>query len=297
MVVGATATGKSALAMALARRLGEVDLVSMDSMQVYRGMDIGTAKPSLAERAEVPHHVVDVVDPSQEWGVSPHLAAAREALQRIEAGGRRAILVGGTGLYVQALVDGFSPPGRWPEVRAALEAELDTAGLHRRLAALDPLGASRMEPSNRRRVIRALEVTLGSGRPFSSYGPGVGAYPPTHWHLAGLALPAQEVNARIAVRLRSMAAAGFVEEVRRLDSAEAGWSRTASQALGYRDLLDHVRGRLGLDEALERATRATRAFAKRQRAWWRRDPRVRWYDAAQNTVEVVASVLGDWDPT
>ena len=166
--MGCTATGKSAVALQLARTLGEqVELVSMDSMQVYRGMDIGTAKPTPAERAEVPHHVIDVVDPHEEWALPQHLTAARAALAGIEARGHRAVVVGGTGLYIHALVDGFTPPGRWPEVHAVLDSDPDTGRLYERLRALDPLAASRMEPTNRRRVLRALEVTLGSGRPFT----------------------------------------------------------------------------------------------------------------------------------
>jgi tRNA dimethylallyltransferase len=296
--VGCTATGKSALAMGLARRLGDaVELVSMDSMQVYRGMDIGTAKPTRAERAEVPHHLIDVVDPSAEWALSEHLAAARQAVTAIEARGRRAVMVGGTGLYVSALVDGLTPPGRWPEVRIELDSELDTPGLHRRLADLDPLGASRMEPTNRRRVLRALEVTLGSGRPFSSYGPGMTGFPPTPWQLIGLAMSPVEVGERIARRLRAMAAAGFLDEVRCLAQADGGWSRTAAQALGYRQMLSHLQGHISFAEAIDAAIAATRSFAKRQRAWWRRDPRIQWYEAGQNAVDLVAPVLGDWAPT
>jgi tRNA dimethylallyltransferase len=284
--------------MGLARHLGEgVELVSMDSMQVYRGMDIGTAKPSVAERAEVPHHVIDVVDSSEEWALSQHLAAARTAMEAIEARGRRAVVVGGTGLYVSALVDGWSPPGRWPDVRAGLDADNDTAGLHRRLTELDPLGASRMEPTNRRRVLRALEVTLGSGRPFSSFGAGVGVFPPTPWCLVGVTRPPAELRDRIAGRLQSMVTAGFVEEVRQLTQAEGRWSRTAAQALGYRQIAGHLQGHGTLTEAVDAAIQATRAFAKRQRAWWRRDPRIHWYEGGRNPCDLVAPVLGDWAPT
>jgi tRNA dimethylallyltransferase len=269
----------------------------MDSMQVYRGMDIGTAKPTPSERAEVPHHLIDVVDPNEEWALPQHLGAARAALAAIEGRGRRAVLVGGTGLYVHALVDGFIPPGRWPEIHAELDGDPDTPALHQRLAELDPLAASRMEPTNRRRVLRALEVTLGSGHPFSSFGPGMGTYPPTPWCLVGLARPPAEIATRISTRFDSMMAAGLLGEVRRLAGSDGGWSRTAAQALGYRELLAHLRGQLGLAEAVEAAIGATRAFAKRQRAWWRRDPRIRWYEAGENTLELVSSVLGDWAPT
>jgi tRNA dimethylallyltransferase len=165
-LVGPTASGKSALALAIARARPDVELVSVDSMQVYRGMDIGTAKPSVAEQAEVPHHLIDLVDPSDDYTVSRFQDDALAVIADIEQRGRRALLVGGTGLYLQAVVDQLDIPARFPDVRAALDGEPDTAALHARLAELDPVAASRMQPENRRRVLRALEVTVGSGRPF-----------------------------------------------------------------------------------------------------------------------------------
>ena len=271
-----------------------MEIVTVDSMQVYRGMDIGTAKPSSAEQAEVPHHLIDLADPDEDWSVTRWAAAARAAIAGIEARGRRALLVGGTGLYFQAVVDGLVPPGQWPEVRADLEGQPDTAALHRRLAALDPLAASRMERSNRRRVLRALEVTLGSGRPFSSYGPGLDAYPATTWRLAGLWLPRSVVAGRIRRRLDAMVAGGLVEEVDRLRGRPGGLSRTARQALGYREVLAHLEDGQPLAAAVEEADRRTRAFSRRQRVWWRRDPRIAWYGAADNPLAVTARILGDW---
>jgi tRNA dimethylallyltransferase len=192
-LVGTTASGKSTLALEAARSLGGIEIVAVDSMQVYRGMDIGTAKPSPAERAEVPHHLLDVADPSEDFSVARFQAAARAVLVEIESRGNRALLVGGTGLYLQAVVDGLRLPGEWPDVRAELEAEAATpagvGALHGRLAVADPPAAARIEPSNARRVVRALEVTLGSGQPFSSFGPGLDAYPPTTFRLAGVWLP------------------------------------------------------------------------------------------------------------
>lgn len=293
-LVGCTASGKSAVALEVARRLGDVEIVTVDSMQVYRGMDIGTAKPDRAEQAEVPHHLIDVVDPEEEWGVTRWAAAAREAVAAIEDRGHRALLVGGTGLYFQAAVDGLAPPGRYPEVRAELDAQADTVALHRRLGELDPVAAGRMEPSNRRRVIRALEVTVGSGRPFSSYGPGLSAYPPTPWRIAGVWLPRAEVAGRIRRRLDAMIGAGLVEEVQALRSRPAGMSGTARQALGYREVLAHLEEGVPLAEAVAEADRRTRAFSRRQRMWWRRDPRVAWWGAAANPLAVVEQILGDW---
>lgn len=271
-----------------------VELISMDSMQVYRGMDIGTAKPTPGDRERVPHHLLDVVDPAEDWDVTRHVTAARAAIRDIEQRGRGVMLVGGTGLYVHALVDGFQPPGRWPQIRARLENDTDTARLYTRLADLDPAGAQRIQPANRRRVIRALEVTLGSGRPFSSYGPGVDAFPPTGWRLAGLWLPRPVVADRIAARLSSMLDAGLLDEVASLASHPGGLSRTARQALGYREVLQHIEAGIPLEEAFEEILRRTRSFARRQRVWWRRDPRVVWYGSPRNPLAVVPALLADW---
>jgi tRNA dimethylallyltransferase len=278
-LVGTTASGKSALALDLARRDPRIELVSVDSMQVYRGMDIGTAKPTPAEQAEVRHHLLDLADPWETFTVARFQRAFREAMADIEDRGRRALLVGGTGLYLRAAIDDLAIPGEYPEVRAELDGDPDTAALHARLVALDPVAAGRMEPTNRRRVIRALEVTLGSGRPFSSFGPGLEAYPPSRFRLVGIALPPDVVATRIAARYRDQVEQGFVDEVRRLAADPRGLSRTAAQALGYRELLSHVAGEVSLADAMDLAIHRTRRFARRQRAWFRRDPRIEWFTA------------------
>jgi tRNA dimethylallyltransferase len=290
-LVGTTASGKSALALAAARRDPRIELVSVDSMQVYRGMDIGTAKPTPAEQAEVPHHLIDVADPWDDFTVADFQALFRSALAAIEARGHRALLVGGTGLYLRAVVDDLDIPGRFPDVRASLECEPDTVALHRRLDELDPVAAGRMEPTNRRRVVRALEVTLGSRRPFSSYGPGLEAYPPTRFRLLGVALPDDVVDARIEARYRDQLDAGLLDEVRRLVADPRGVSRTARQALGYKELFDHVEGGTSLDEALDLAIRRTRRFARRQRSWFRRDPRIEWLSTGGGPDDLEAPVL------
>jgi tRNA dimethylallyltransferase len=259
------------------------ELVAVDSMQVYRGMDIGTAKPTPAERSELRHHAIDFADPSEEVTVVRYATEARAALADIEARGGRAVLVGGTGLYLRALVDGLEPPGTWPDVRAELEAEIRSepasAGtLHARLATLDPPGAARIDPSNTRRLVRALEVTLGSGRPFSSYGPGLDHYPPSPVVQVGLRWPRARLAERIERRYREQLQLGFLDEVEQLAARPGGLSRTARQALGYKELLAHVEGRCSLDEALELAMTRTRRFAVRQERWFRRDPRLRWID-------------------
>jgi tRNA dimethylallyltransferase len=275
-LVGPTASGKSALALELARQVPGIELVSVDAMQVYRGMDIGTATPTPAERAAVRHHLLDLADPAQPFSVAEWRTAADEALAAIADRGGRALLVGGTGLYLRALVDDLDLPGRWPDVRAELEQEPDTVALHARLAGVDPVAAGRVEPTNRRRVVRALEVALGSGRSFSSFGPGLDAYPAVDVPQIGLRPPLDVLDRRIADRVAEMAAAGFVDEVRRLLDGPGGLGPTASQALGYREVAAALRAGTSVDEALEETVRRTRSFARRQLRWFRRDPRIVW---------------------
>ncbi len=305
VVVGATASGKSALALALAGVVdGGAEIVTADSMQVYRGMDVGTAKPSAVEQAQVAHHLLDVADPEDDFSVAAYLARARPAIDGIIARGATALVVGGTGLYVQAVVDVLDIPGRWPEVRARLEAGAGTGGteaLHLRLSELDPVAAARIDPGNRRRLLRALEVCLGSGRPFSSFGPGLGAYGACDFAQIGLRVPLDQLDARIERRFRGMLGAGLLDEVRALDAGPRGLSRTASQALGYRELLAHLRGESSLDEAVATAIGRTRRFARRQLRWFRRDPRIRWIDADDHRgpdilLADAAAALGDWPP-
>jgi len=277
--------------MAVARQLGDVELISIDSMQVYRGMDIGTAKPTPAERTEISHHLIDIVEPTHDFTVAEFRTAYADALASIVAHGRRALLVGGTGLYHRVVIDDFDLPGEWPEVRTDLEAEPDTAKLFSRLADLDPDAATKMEPTNRRRVIRALEVTLGSGRLFSSFGPGVDHYPPSPVVQVGIRWPREVIAERIAARVHQMLADGLITEVTSL--ADVGLSRTASQALGYKEILDVLSGGIGQDEATQIIITRTRQFAVRQERWFRRDPRVRWIDVEHDPVAEVAPVVID----
>lgn len=265
-------------------------------MQVYRGMDIGTSTPTAADRAVVPHHLIDLVDPHEAFAVADHQAAAQAVIADIEQRGKRALLVGGTALHLRAIIDDLEIPGRYPDARADIEAETDTAMLHRRLAQYDPVAAERMEPTNRRRVVRALEVTLGSGRPFSSFGPGLDRHPPTPFRLIGLWLPRAVVRRRIAERYQVQLAAGFADEVRGLADSRAGLGRTAAQALGYRELLECLQGECTLDAAVERAVTRTRRFARRQRMWFRRDPRIRWIAVGEDPMRL-ADVPGVLDET
>jgi len=275
--------------MDVARRLGDVELVSIDSKQVYRGMDVGTAKPTSAERSEIPHHLLDLVEPTDEFTVSEFRDAYSAALVRIAERSHRALLVGGTGLYHRVVIDDFDLPGQWTEIRTELEADVDTASLFERLRTLDPAAAAKIESTNRRRIIRALEVTLGSGRPFSSFGPGVDDYPPSEVIQIGLRWPREVITARIAERVHHMFDHGLVAEVSAL--VDTGFSRTAAQALGYEETSEMLAGRMSQDEAAAMIVTRTRKFAVRQERWFRRDPRVRWIDIEHDAVAEAAPVV------
>lgn len=272
----------------------------MDSMQVYRGMDIGTAKPTPAEQARVPHHLIDIVDPAASFSVVPFQRVAREAIAAIEARGRRALLVGGTGLYFQAVVDDLEFPGEDPALRATLDARYEGPdGLvvaYARLRVEDPVAASRIEAGNRRRILRALEVLELTGRPFSSFGPGVTGdlAPVVPVRIAGLALGAEEVSDRIEARVAAMAADGLLDEVRTL--AASPWSRTARQAIGYKEVLAYLEGEMPtVEEALTATVQRSRQFARRQRAWFRRDPRIEWFEApAVNSGRLLDDLVAWW---
>ncbi len=292
-VVGSTATGKSSVAMAVAEARGDIELVSVDSMQVYRGMDIGTAKPTAEERERVPHHLIDIVDADREFAVAEFQRAYRAVMADIEQRNRRALLVGGTGLYHRAVIDDLELPGEWPSVRERLRAEFTERGpdrMYRRLNEIDPAAAGKMEPTNERRIVRALEVCEGSGRPFSSFGPGLDAYPPSGVTQIGLRWDRSVLTERIELRAHQMIADGLVEEVEAIRSA-GGFSRTAAQALGYKEVIDHLDGRYSLGEVVETIALRTRQFAVRQERWFRRDPRVRWVDVTNDPVDEAAPVV------
>jgi tRNA dimethylallyltransferase len=280
-LVGPTASGKTEASSELARRLG-AEILLIDSMTVYRGLDVGTAKPSPEARAVVPHHLVDVADPSEPFSVARFQQLAGEALAGIAGRGSPALLVGGSGLYYRAVVDGLEFPGTDPEVRAALDAEAASLGaesLHRRLAAVDPPAAARIEPGNARRSVRALEVAAITGRPFSSFARGWERYPERRVRAAGVKLEPGALRARIDARARGMLERGLVEEAAALLDRGSGREVTATQAIGYAEMAEHLAGRLSLDEAIVRIVRRTRALARRQMAWFRRDPRIRWFEA------------------
>lgn len=285
VILGPTASGKSSLAVAIANEIEAAEIVSIDSMAVYRGMDIGTAAPTASDRDQVPHHLIDVADPSEEFTVGVFKRMALRAIAEIRERGNTPILVGGTGLYLRAVVDDLKLPGRYPEIAAELDAEPDTEALHARLTLLDPLAASRMEPSNRRRVLRALEVTIGSGTLFSSFGPGLEHYGPTPFVMVALRWPQDILDERISARYQDQMEAGFLDEVRALAAGEV--SRTAAQALGYREFLAHIVGEYSFEEALATAIKRTCRFARRQQSWFRRDPRIHWVDAPITATEMI----------
>ncbi|MEU9021687.1 tRNA (adenosine(37)-N6)-dimethylallyltransferase MiaA [Actinomadura sp. NPDC048394] len=276
-VVGATAAGKSDLAVELALRLGG-EAVNADSMQLYRGMDIGTAKLTPAEMRGVPHHLLDVWDVTETASVAEYQRLSADAIAGIRARGRLPVLVGGSGLYVRAALDRMEFPGTDPSVRARLEAELERDGsvaLHARLRERDPAAAEAILPSNGRRIVRALEVIEISGRPFTATLPEH-AYRYGSVVQVGLSVPRERLDERIALRVERMWDAGLVDEVRALEKRGLRDGLTAGRALGYAQVLRFLAGEWTEERAKEETVRTTRRFARRQESWFRRDPRVHW---------------------
>jgi len=278
-LVGPTAGGKTDAGIALATRL-EAEIASVDSMLVYRGMDVGTAKPTAAQRRALPHHLLDLAEPSERFTVARYQREAHDLLETVP----HPLLVGGSGLYFRAVVDRLRFPPEDPAVRASLEAEADTLGadeLYERLAAADPVAAARIDPANVRRTIRALEVSTITGAPFSDFAAAWEVYDPARVRVAGIRLSSAVLDARVRARVASMLDAGWIDEVRALTDHGFGAWLTASQAIGYAELAAHLDGRLPLDEAMERTVKRTKELARRQMSWFRRDPRVRWFDAGE----------------
>jgi tRNA dimethylallyltransferase len=301
VLVGPTAAGKSALAADLARRYTAEDqpaeVINADSMLVYRGMDIGTAKPSKVELAEIPHHMIDLRDVNETMTVAEFQRLARAAIADCQARNVIPIVVGGSALYIRAILDDFEFPGTDPAVRTRLEAELAKQGaalLYQRLSEADPLAASRILPGNSRRVVRALEVIELTGRPFAATLPER-RYRLTDVVQIGLAIDRATLDARIAARVDAMWAAGFVDEVRRLAAAGLRESLTASRALGYRQVLRSLDGEITEAQARELTIGATRKFARRQDSWFRKDVRIRWlsYDRP-DLISAAYALAGPW---
>jgi len=297
VIVGCTASGKSALAEALARTLGAT-VMAVDSMQVYRGMDIGTAKPSPEIRRQIPHEMIDVADPWEHFSAARFAAQARPILERHMASGPPLILIGGTILYLRALLEGlFEGPSADPALRQRLETQAADGGLpalHHRLAQVDPVAAMRIHANDQRRIVRALEVFELTGTPISALQ--------TQWNrdhpaitgtFLGVGRPRETLNGRINARVKAMLAAGLVEEVRKLQADPRGLSMEAASAVGYRQLLDHFSGKYSLDDAVEMVKIQTRHLAKLQRTWLKRFTQTHWLEAADNQsgAELVPAAL------
>lgn len=296
-LVGPTASGKSALSHALAKESGDVEILCVDAMTVYKGMDIGTAKPSKLEQKEVPYHLIDLINPNEEFNVSQFQSEARDASDMVRNLGGAVLYVGGTGLYGRAVLDNLEIPGQFPSVRSELDekAKTDLDGLYRQLQELDPLAASRMESNNERRITRALEVTLGSGKPFSSFGAGLREYGPVRVVQVGLSPDIDQLNVRIEERFRTWMEQGLLEEVSALASSPGGLSRTARQAVGYRELLRHIETGAALEECVTDAITQSRRLARRQRSWFNRDPRIEWFSEPDDAVKRLREVLSSPD--
>ncbi|MGN6132175.1 MAG: tRNA (adenosine(37)-N6)-dimethylallyltransferase MiaA [Nocardioidaceae bacterium] len=292
-VVGPTAAGKTDLSLDLAEALGG-EVVNTDSMQIYRGMDIGTAKQPVAERRGIRHHLLDLLEVTEPATVAEFQGWARAVIDDCRGRGVTPVLVGGSALYTRAVLDRFEFPGTDPEVRAALEAELERIGaeaLHRRLAQADPVAAERIIATNGRRVVRALEVIAITGRPFSATLPGL-EYFYAEAVQVGVDIPRPVLDERIALRVERMWASGFVDEVRRLEARGLREGRTASRALGYQQVLAFLAGEVTEAEAKEQTVVGTRRFARRQDAWFRKDPRITWvgWDDPARVEKAVAAV-------
>jgi tRNA dimethylallyltransferase len=285
-IVGSTASGKSSVAMAAAHARPGTEIVAVDSMQVYRGMSIGTAKPTPQDQAKVTHHGLDLADPIEDFTVVRFV----EHYDQVRAARKGPLLlVAGTGLYLRAMLDRFDPPGEWLDLRATFESEPDLAALYAKLVLLDPRAAAKIDAGNRRRIARALEVCVGSGQPFSSFGPGMDAYPPIETTQIGLRWNRDTLRARIDQRVDDMMANGLLHEVASI--GRANMSRNAQQALGYKELLDHLDGKTLLNEAVDTIKLRTRQFAVKQERWFRRDPRIQWVDLTEDSSEALPALL------
>ncbi len=290
-IVGTTASGKSKLAMTIAEQVRDFEIVSLDSMQIYKSMDIGTAKPTREEQELIPHHMIDIVEPHEEYTISQFQIEAQTAIDEIESNGTLPLLVGGTGLYLRTIIDELDIPGQFLETRKKLESNSNTAELYQKLSELDPLASTRMEPNNRRRIIRALEVTMGSGIKFSSYGPGLSVYKESAYEIIGLRWERAEIDRRITARFDDQMESGFLNECEKLIDSQDPLSRTASQALGYKHLFQYLKGECCLDEAVETAIKDTKKFARKQERWFRRDPRINWIDISDDVAESLPQIL------
>jgi tRNA dimethylallyltransferase len=296
VILGPTATGKTAVGILLAEAL-DGEIISADSGAVYRGLDIGTAKPTPEEQQRVRFHLIDVVDPDEVFTASRFRELALEAIESIRARGKRVLIVGGTGLYLRVLLHGFSlaPPPASPEIRERLMAECKTLGthaMHARLKQVDPVAAARIHPNDAVRIVRALEVYEATGVPISQWQRRAESELPSL--KVGLTMPRQQLYARIDARVDQMMAQGFLQEVQNLLQKGYNKDLPALKGLGYRHMIEYLEGRLSLEEAVRLWKRDTRRFAKRQMTWFRKEPGVHWLDAsagAEKTAQHILSLI------
>ncbi len=294
IILGPTAVGKTEISIRLARRLGG-EIVSADSRLFYRGMDIGTAKPTPEERSQAPHHLIDVADPDQAWSLALFQQHARKVIADIHSRGRLPMLAGGTGQYIRAITEGWQAPRVAPDprLRSVLEKwaqEIGGQGLYERLATLDPGAAARIDPRNLRRTVRALEVVLSSGRLFSQQR-SRGSSPYSLLQI-GLTRPRQELYARVDARIEAMFAAGFVDEVRALLDKGYSPSLPTLSAIGYREVITYLQGKITLDEAVQEIRRATRVLVRRQANWFKtNDPEIHWFQAGEDPVDEIEDLV------
>lgn len=295
VICGATATGKSELAVQIALQI-DAEIINADSMQLYRGMDVGTAKISIAERKGIEHHLLDVLEVSEDASVAWYQTRAREVIAEIESRGKHVVIVGGTGLYIKAILDDLNFPDTDPAIRLALETQAEEIGLpamHQRLSALDPAAGVAIDPKNARRVIRALEVIEITGKPFTANLPRKES---TRYPLAqqfGLVMQRENLGERIDARVEKMWEAGFVGEVETLLTLGILEGRTAQLALGYSQIIKYLAGEMTQEEAKEETKRATRQYARRQETWFARDERIVWISPTQDRIHSILSKFGE----
>ena len=293
VIAGATATGKSALSIALAESI-DAEIINADSMQVYRGMDIGTAKITVDERQGIRHHMLDVLEVNQDSTVAWYQSDARAAIDEIHSRGKNVVMVGGTGLYIKAVIDELNFPDTDPMVRHTLNKEAEELGIDamfERLERLDPAAALAIDRANLRRIIRALEVIEITGKPFTANLPRQESVRYPHARQFGLVMDREDLSERIDVRVNSMFEQGLVAEVENLIGAGLLQGRTAQRALGYSQVISYLNNELSLDAAIEETKRATRQYARRQETWFSRDSRIKWIATRQNRLETILESL------
>ncbi len=283
VLLGPTASGKTSVAIDIARSLPKVELVSVDAFAVYKGMDIGTAKPERPQLNDLFFHMIDLVEPSADYSAGLFKKEAERVISEIESRKNIPLLVGGSAMYLSSIVEGMEFPGTWPDIRRDLEEELDKngpLGLYKMLEEKDPAASAKMEPTNGRRIVRALEVILGSGKKFSSYGPGFGSYQPNCFRQIGIQLEMEIMDKNIEQRVHIQLERGLVEEVSWLLDQPQALARAPKNAIGYSEIADYLQGKMTLEAAVGEIIVRTKRFARRQLRWWRRDPRILWIDGS-----------------